>query len=192
LINSAKKDPASLKEAYDLYEKWLKDGASGRLHLTEPDGQNICRVMSGRGFQRLITLWRRFCLILAINVSFNVWKIFWYRRAGVTIGARVFISHGAHLDWQAPWLITLEDDCLLGYDSAVAVHTYCQKKLTIKKVVIGRRAVVGIKAIAAASMGDDAILGPGSVLLTQAPAKAVMFGVPAKETDLLDYFCKTS
>ncbi|MDR1395008.1 MAG: hypothetical protein LBK52_02405 [Deltaproteobacteria bacterium] len=175
--------PALLAEAGRKYRQWLQDGARGRLHLTEPEGQNICAAVSGKGLERLRTSWRRLCLVLAVHIPGNAWKIFWLRRAGLTIGRNVFITHGVKFDWLAPWLITLEDGCMLGYEAVVAGHLYYQKKLILRKVVIGRQAVVGLRALALASLGAGSVLGPGSVLLTDAPDGTVWNGVPARPAD---------
>jgi acetyltransferase-like isoleucine patch superfamily enzyme len=101
----------------------------------------------------------------------------------VKVGKNVFISHGAKLDWLAPWLITLEDGCVLGYEAMVVVHLYFKNKLVLRRVVVGQEAVVGLRASVCASMGPGSILSPGSVLLTEAPAGAVMSGNPAIEVN---------
>jgi acetyltransferase-like isoleucine patch superfamily enzyme len=175
-----------LAEAREKYLCWLAGGAKGRLHLNEPEGVNICQAVNGRGFRRLENTWRRFCLTLANYLPGNAWKIFWYRKAGVTIGKNVFISYGVKFDWLAPWLITLEDGCSIGYEALVVVHLYYQHKLILRKVTIGKEAVVGLRAAAIASLGDRSVLAPGSVLLTDAPAGVTLSGIPAKAPDFVD------
>ncbi|MDR1658568.1 MAG: hypothetical protein LBT47_13655 [Deltaproteobacteria bacterium] len=172
--------PDPLSEAFERYEQWMAAGGNGRLHLEEPEGLNVCRVVEGRGLARLKTVWRRLSLILATLVSVNSWKIFWYKRAGVTVGKKVFITHGAKLDWLAPWLITLEDGVVLGYEALVANHIFYQSKLVISRVTIGNRAVVGARATTFASMAPKSMLSPGSVLFTPAPTGATMVGNPAE------------
>jgi hypothetical protein len=170
--------------ARERYISWLKGGAPGRLHLAEPDGQKICcSVTNGRGLLRLKTAWRRFWLAVGMYVTFSSWKVFFFRLSGVAIGKDVYIAHGVKLDWQAPWLITLEDGCTIGYEAVIAVHLYYRDKLILRRVNIGRGAVVGLRAIVAASMGQNSLLSPGSVLLADAPDGATMGGVPAKVLD---------
>jgi acetyltransferase-like isoleucine patch superfamily enzyme len=168
-----------MADASETYRAWLADGACGRLHLNEPEGLNICRAVDGRGFSVLKNALRRFCLTLANYLPGNAWKIFWYRRAGVTIGKNVFISYGAKLDWLTPWLIVLKDGCSVGYDALVVSHLYYRHRLILRKVVIGEGAVVGMRASAVASMGRNSVLCPGSVLLTDAPDGVTLAGVPA-------------
>jgi acetyltransferase-like isoleucine patch superfamily enzyme len=170
-----------LSEAFDRYEEWMADGAIGRLHLKEPYGSNVCRAVGGRGLARLRTAWRRLSFILATVISVNSWKIFWFRRAGVAIGKNVFITHGVKLDWLVPWLITLEDDVVLGYEAWVGAHIFYQGKLIISRVTIGAGAVVGGRATTFASMGPRSILSPGSVLYTPSPPGATMIGNPAQD-----------
>jgi acetyltransferase-like isoleucine patch superfamily enzyme len=174
--------PDPLSEAFDRYEKWMAAGGIGRLHLEEPAGSNVCRAVGGRGFHRLRTAWRRFSFILATIISVNSWKIFWFRRAGVTVGKNVFIAHGVKLDWLTPWLITLEDGVVLGYEAWVGTHIFYRGKLIISRVTIGTGAVVGGRAITFASMGPRSILSPGSILYTPAPAGATMVGNPAEDS----------
>jgi acetyltransferase-like isoleucine patch superfamily enzyme len=183
---STKSDHKPLDPLYQeawLYRQWLNSGAKGRLHLTEPDGLNICSVLTGKGLERLKTYWRRFCLMLAHWFVLNFLKIFFLRQAGLTIGQRVFIAHGARFDWKAPWLINLEDGCLIGYNALICSHLYSQGKLVVRKIVIGREAVVGVRATVAASMGEQSILYTGSVLLSDAPPHSLMCGVPAVAID---------
>ncbi|MDR1309402.1 MAG: hypothetical protein LBL95_05840, partial [Deltaproteobacteria bacterium] len=71
-------DQTPLALACQAYQHWLREGAKGRLHLKEPEGENICSAVEGRGLGRLRTAWRRLCLTLATHVPNNGWKVFWY------------------------------------------------------------------------------------------------------------------
>lgn len=170
---------AHLDEARKRYAAWMAQGAPGRLRLPEHEGGNVCEAVYGTGAQACLARLRTLCAVLAALISVNGWKLFWYKLAGARIGRNVYISHGAKLDVLAPWLITLEDGCTLGVDAVVAVHLYHRSQLVLRKIRVGKRAVVGIRAIAFASLDDDAVLGPNSVLLSNAPAGAPLLGVPA-------------
>jgi hypothetical protein len=179
-----KSTPGPWERARADYLAWLAGGANGRLHLTEDGGVDVCSVVTGRGLDRLKSYWRRLCLALCINLGLGEsWKVFWGRRAGMTIGKNVRVSHGARFDWLAPWLVTLEDGCAVGYEAVVCAHLYYQGKLVARKIVVGRDAVVGVRAIVAASLGPGSVLYPGSVLLSDAPASRSLAGVPASVVD---------
>ncbi len=172
---------AHMAAAREQWAAWIARGAPGRLRLREHAGTNICDAVYAAGLRGLRDRLRTLCAVLAAPVMLNGWKLFWYRLAGVTIGRNVYIGYGAKLDSLAPWLIALDDGCTLGVDCIVAVHLYQKGEIVLRKIRIGKRAVVGVRAIAFASLGDDATLGPNSVLLANAPAEAVLLGIPAQE-----------
>jgi acetyltransferase-like isoleucine patch superfamily enzyme len=50
----------------------------------------------------------------------------------------------------------------------------------VRRVRIGRGAVVGVRALVFASLGDGAVLGPNSALLADAAPGETLFGTPAR------------
>ena len=172
---------AHMAAAAEQYAAWMAQGAPGRLRLREYEGANVCDAVHGAGRRALLSRLRSLCAVLAALVSSNAWKLFWYRLAGARIGRNVYISHGAKLDVVAPWLITLDDGCMLGVDAVVAAHLFHRRQLILRTIRIGKGAVVGIRAVAFASLDDEAVLGPNSVLFSNAPAGATLLGVPARE-----------
>ena len=171
---------ARMADARARRRAWFEAGAPGRLYLHEARGSNICDALYEPGLRGLPQRLRSLCAIMAMLLGISAWKLFWYRLAGVTIGRNVEISYGAVLDPLAPWLITLEDGCFLGVDAIVAVHLFYKRKLVLRRVRIGRNAVVGLRGVAFASLGDGAVLGPNSTLLADAAPGETLLGTPAR------------
>ena len=88
--------------------------------------------------------------------------------------------------------VTIGDDCMFasncfvsdenhGMDPSSGVR-YEKQKLTTKPVVLGRNVWVGEKAIIlpGVTVGDNAIIGAGSVVTKDVPANTIAVGNPAK------------
>jgi len=170
---------AHMADARKKYQEWVARGAPGRLRLRETPGTNICEAVYPAGWAgirfRLLSL----CSVLGAFSLGQAWRRFWYRLAGVRMGANVYISYGVKLDVLAPWMITLGDGCTLGVEAIVAMHMFHQDSLVLRKIHLGQGAVVGARALVFASLGDHAILGPGSALFTDASPGETLLGVPA-------------
>ena len=171
---------ARMADARARRREWIEAGAPGRLYLHEAQGSNICDALYESGVRGALQRLRSLCAVIAMVLGISAWKLFWYRLAGVTIGRNVEISYGAVLDPLAPWLITLEDGCFLGVDAVVAVHLFYKGKLVLRRVRIGRNAVVGLRGVTFASLGDGAVLGPNSTLLADAAPGETLLGTPAR------------
>ncbi len=174
------KRAALLAEARTKRQRWQDAGAPGRLHLLEAEGINICDALYDTGLAGMRQRLQALCAAVAVLCAFNAWKVFWYRLAGVRIGQGVSIAYGAKIDPVAPWLVTLEDGCVLGVETLVAAHLFYRDKLVLRRIRIGKRAVAGVRSVVFASLGDNAVLGPNSTLFADAQAHATLLGTPAR------------
>jgi maltose O-acetyltransferase len=105
---------------------------------------------------------------------------------GLELGKGAFISRTTYIDPGFPWLVTIEDEAtlapgviILAHDASMQHHA---RHTLIAPVVIGKRAFIGAGAIilAGSRVGDDAIVGAGTVVSGDIPAGSIVAGNPAK------------
>ncbi|MDR0737275.1 MAG: hypothetical protein LBF51_10705 [Zoogloeaceae bacterium] len=163
---------------------WLADGARGPLTLNPGDfaGQKFsltALLFSAPLPERLRQYWRSFCVWMGSYTPFSGWKVFWYRRAGVTIGRNVFISPQVVIDLLFPQLITFEDGAVIGLGAIVATHVFSPDRILVGRAHVGRRALVGGRSILAVNqIGEEGVLGPNSWPIMPIPAGYIAIGVP--------------
>lgn len=110
-------------------------------------------------------------------------KNFFYRRLGMKIGKQVFISGGVTMDLGFPHLITIKDGAVIGQGATIFAHESTIAKIRMGRVTIGRRALVGIKSTirSGVSIGDNAVVATGAVVVQDVPDNELVGGVPAKK-----------
>jgi hypothetical protein len=171
--------------AADKLRSWLASGTEPRLTLYPEDFADnefslTSLLFSGPLPERLARRWRSFCSYMGLLTPFLKWKIFWYRRAGVTIGENVFISPGVAIDLLLPQLITLEEGAVLGMEAMVMAHVYTPDRIVIGRVVAGKQCLVGGRAtLAITCIGEKGVLAANSYTIAPIPAGQVGIGVPA-------------
>jgi acetyltransferase-like isoleucine patch superfamily enzyme len=91
--------------------------------------------------------------------------------SGVTIGDEAFIGHGVMFTNDRFPRATNEDGSLQG-----------AKDWKCEPTVIGRRASIGsnVTLLCGITIGDDAVVGAGSVVTKDVPARAIVVGNPAR------------
>lgn len=102
--------------------------------------------------------------------------------AGVGVGEGVAWALEATPDVFWPELVTLEDDCIVGYDAVLLCHEYLQDEYRTGEVVIGERAMIGAKAtvLPGVRVGADAQVAANSLVTEDVPPGATVAGVPAE------------
>ena len=172
---------------------WLADGAQGRLVLAQEDFDDDrislrALLFSGSFSERLRQHWRSFCAYVGARTPFHGSKLFWFRRAGVSIGKNVHISHDAIVDLLFPQLVTLEDRAVLGLGATVVAHVYMPEKIVIRRAVVKQRGVVGGRStLAIATLGEGAVLGAHSYTIKSVPDGHIAAGVPATMQERKSY-----
>lgn len=108
-----------------------------------------------------------------------------------TIGRRVFINAGCRFQDQGG--ITIGDDCLIGHDAIIATlqHGMAPDRradLIPAPVVLGRGVWLGarVTVLPGVTIGDHAVIGAGSVVTRDVPARTVAVGSPARVVRALD------
>lgn len=172
--------------AEEKLRAWLTAGATNPLTLVRSDfaGRRFSLTAllfsSGPLPERLRRRWRSFCSWVATISPFSGWKIFWYRKAGVSIGKDVYISPGVIIDFLLPQLITLEDEVVLGLDAIVVGHIYTPDRIVVGRALVRRRGLVGGRGILAVNeIGEEGVLGAASWPIRPIPPGHIGIGVPA-------------
>ena len=107
-------------------------------------------------------------------------------KRGARIGRRVYVGTRCNLG-----LVTLEDDVLLASDvdvlSGGEQHRFedlstpvREQGGTYRRVVIGRDAWIGERSIVMADVGEQSVVGAGSVVTKPLPPRSIAVGVPAR------------
>lgn len=112
--------------------------------------------------------------------------IFYYRRMGIKIGERVFISSGAWLDTRRGNIIigdnvTITNGCkILSHD--MTAHIMKKPGNGQGVTTIGKNVFVGMNSIilSGVTVGDGAIIGAGSIIPKNVPANCVVIGSGAR------------
>ena len=101
------------------------------------------------------------------------------------LGERVFINSGCRFQDQGG--ITVGDDCLIGHDVVMATLNHDmdpsrRADLHPAPIVVGNQVWIGAKAtvLPGVTIGEDAVVGAGSVVTKDVPAGTVVVGSTAR------------
>jgi acetyltransferase-like isoleucine patch superfamily enzyme len=119
------------------------------------------------------------------------------RLRGVKIGKHVFIGSGVNIDDIYPSMLTIEDYVSIGMRTMIFAHSNptCSLELKTKyyprkvaQVIIKKGAWVapGCIILAGVTIGENSIIGAGSVVTKDVLAYNVVAGIPAKVVSILD------
>ena len=98
---------------------------------------------------------------------------------GLVLGRDVYIGQGTMIDPWHCWLISIGDEAVLSARVVVLAHDGTTRRelgyTRIARVSIGRRAFIGASAhvLLGVTIGDDAIVGAGSVVRRDVPPGAL-------------------
>ena len=108
-----------------------------------------------------------------------------YPGGHLEIGNGVFINYGASLS--AHQLVRIGDGCQLGSYACLMDNDYHsvedrEKPSESRPIVLGRNVWLGVRVIVlkGVTIGDNAVIGAGSVVTRDIPANCMAAGVPAK------------
>ncbi len=119
--------------------------------------------------------------VLRVVPSLRLKNLF-YKLAGVKVGKNVAIAGMVRIGFYYPKLITLKDNCIIGWNALILEHESVRNVVRKGPVVIGKNALVGADAIVlcGVTIGDNAMVGAGSVVTKDVPANTFVAGNPAK------------
>jgi maltose O-acetyltransferase len=118
----------------------------------------------------------------------------WLQRHGLTLGRDVYIDDFAAFDHGFLWLISIGDEAVLSAGVRIVVHDGSTKHWTgyirVGRVDIGRKAYIGAHAIIlpGVTVGENAIVGAGSVVRADVRPGSIVMGNPAVEVGTLEDF----
>ena len=135
---------------------------------------------------------------LAYSSPLPSWVINCQRSRGVKIGENCHISPYVLIDLLHPELITVEDNVTISSNSMIFAHINPTANQflkdhgyprTVKPVVIKKGAVisVGCIIIAGVTIGENSIIGAGSVVTQDIPDHCVAVGNPARVIKKIDH-----
>jgi acetyltransferase-like isoleucine patch superfamily enzyme len=135
---------------------------------------------------------------LAYSSPLSSWSIKSQRLRGVKIGENCHISPYVLIDLLHPELVTIENNVTIASNSMIFAHVnpsaneFLKKHgypRTMKSVRIKKGAVisVGCIIIAGITIGENSIVGAGSVVTQDVPDYCVVVGNPARIVKKIDY-----
>lgn len=134
---------------------------------------------------------------LAKRVPSSDLKVVLQRWRGVNIGEHVYIGPGVDIDFLYPHLVTIEDYVSIGMRTMIFAHSNptCSIELKMKlyprktaSVTIRRGAWIppGCIILPGVTIGENAVLGAGSVVLKSVDSATLVAGNPARFIKKLD------
>jgi len=138
------------------------------------------------------------CHSLAYSSPLPSWSIKFQKSRGVKIGENCHFSPYVLIDLLHPELITIEDNVTISSNTMIFAHInptaneFLKKNgypRTIKPVLIKKGAVisVGCIIIAGVTIGENSIVGAGSVVTQDIPDYCVAVGNPARVIKKIDH-----
>ena len=109
----------------------------------------------------------------------------------ISLGKRVFINSGCRFQDQGG--IAIGDDCLIGHNAVIAtlhhdIHPGRRADLIPSRVVIERNVWLGanVTVLPGVTIGEDSVIGAGSVVTRNIPARTIAVGSPARVVRTID------
>jgi acetyltransferase-like isoleucine patch superfamily enzyme len=123
-----------------------------------------------------------FNVVIIPNVVSARLRVVMYRILGFKIGKNVFIGMKCYMDDVEPSKTIIEDDVTISYGTYFAVHGRGQRHTTIrvkKNAYIGMRCNI-LSGEEGVTIGENAVIGAGSLVNKSVPDNAVAVGCPIK------------
>lgn len=126
---------------------------------------------------------------------------YWLRKQGISVGSHTYFFSPSTtvIDTQRPWLIEIGDYCKITQGVIILSHDYSRSVLRrvygevigeAKKTKIGDNVFVGINSIIlmGSTIGNNVIIGAGSVVHGNIPDNVVVAGNPARVISTLEEY----
>ena len=118
---------------------------------------------------------------LAQYLLSNELRLRLYKCMGVKIVNNVFIGKYSLIDDTFPELISIEDNANISFGVTIVAHDASKRKTD--RVLVQKGAYIGTRAILlpGVAIGENAVVGAGSVVTKDVEAGTKVAGVPAKK-----------
>lgn len=105
-----------------------------------------------------------------------------YRLLGVKVGHNAAVGAMAVFDFFYPELITLGDNCIIGYNATILCHEFLVDQYRTGPVVIGPNCLVAANTtvLAGVTIGANTYVSAGSLVNRDLPPNVLAGGVPAR------------
>jgi len=126
---------------------------------------------------------RKFLNVVIIpDIPFSLLRTFCYKLLGYKIGKNVFIGMKCYLDDMEPQNMTIEENVIISYGCYFSLHGINQNH---KKIIVKKNAYIGMRSnIVSVNddliIGENSIIGAGSLVNRSIPDNVTAAGVPAK------------
>jgi acetyltransferase-like isoleucine patch superfamily enzyme len=122
---------------------------------------------------------------LGMYAPFEALRIAMYRKAGIQIGNIFELGGQVWMNINYKNMIVIQDDVIIGGHSKILSQSFLlfgHKKEGIRQVIIKKGARIGFQVIILPGVviGENSIIGAGSVVTRSIPPNCVAVGVPAK------------
>ncbi len=128
----------------------------------------------------LLVIWQFLIISLCrILPSFTL-KVWLMRSIRVKVGKDTAFGLMSMIDVFWPELITIGENCVLGYNCTILCHGFLVNEWRIGPVEIGRDVLIGANStiLAGVKIGDGAVIGAGTVVHKDVPSGAFVVGSP--------------
>ncbi|MEB7780767.1 acetyltransferase [Mammaliicoccus fleurettii] len=109
------------------------------------------------------------------------WKHFIYRKGlNMKIGQETAFAFKATPDIMYPELITIGENCIIGYNATILCHEYLVEEYRIGNVNIGNNVLIGANAtvLAGVNIGNNAAIASGTIVTKDVPYGMMAYGNP--------------
>jgi acetyltransferase-like isoleucine patch superfamily enzyme len=112
-------------------------------------------------------------------------RISFYRLKGYDIHSSVILERHLHLDRLYPKGVHIQDNCLIASGVTILSHDHCKRinnQPLLLDTYIGKRCFIAVGAtiLPGVKIGDEVIVGAGSVVTKNVPSNVIVAGNPAR------------
>lgn len=153
------------------------------VHRTDGPRSSLWHVYRHVGFWRVV--WNTGWILTARYMPSFRLKNWMLRRTGATVHRSAAFGFESTIDILYPQRIRVEADATIGYDATLLCHAYLRDHYQVGDVSVRRGASIGARALVlpGVTVGEDAVVGAGSVVTRDVPAGEFWAGVPARRVD---------
>ena len=133
----------------------------------------------------LLRFWRKLMITLSMTpfISSRI-RLRMLKLGGVNLRGHAFIGANVTFDGIHPELITIGEGAIITTGTCILSHFYSTKdsKFYLGEVHIGDHVFIGMNTLIvnAVNIGDNAVIGAGSIVTCDIPANEIWAGNPAK------------